>query len=75
MLPEWQVFSDSKTVCLFNALERWGSSLLNKSQTRELPLPTHLRVAGARLAQLGEDRSAKQKDTNLNLGSVNNQCL
>ena len=48
---------------------------LTKSQTRELPRPTHLRVAGARLAQLGENRSAKQKDTNLNLGSANNQCL
>ena len=46
---------------------------LTKSETRELPRPTHLRVTAARLAQLGEDRSAKQEDTNLNLGGANNQ--
>ena len=46
---------------------------LKKSETRELPRPTHLRVTAARLAQLGEDRSAKQEDTNLNLGGANNQ--
>ena len=48
---------------------------LAKSETRELPRPTHLQVTAARLAQLGEDRSAKQEDTNLNLGRANNQGL
>lgn len=48
---------------------------LTKNETREIPRPTYLRVAGARLAQLGEDRSAKQGQTNLNLGHANNQGL
>ena len=46
---------------------------LTKSETRELPRPTHLRVTAAWLAQFGEDRPAKQEDTNLNLGRANNQ--
>ena len=46
---------------------------LTKSETRELPRPTHLRVTGARLAQLGEQWPVKQEDTNLNLGRANNQ--
>ena len=46
---------------------------LTKSETRELPRPTHLRVTAAPLAQLEEDWPAKQEDTNLNLGCVNNQ--
>lgn len=45
---------------------------LTKSETRELPRPTHLRVTTARFAQLGEDRPAKQEDTNLNVGGINN---
>lgn len=45
---------------------------LTKSETRELPRPTHLRVTTTRLAQLGEDRPAKQEDTNLNVGGINN---
>ena len=48
---------------------------LTKSETRELPRPIHLRVTTTRLAQLGEDRSAKQGETNLNLGHANNQSL
>ena len=48
---------------------------LTKSETRELPRLTHLRVTAARLAQLGEDQSAKQEDTNLTLGRANNQGL
>ena len=48
---------------------------LAKSETREIPRPIHLRVTTTRLAQLGEDRSAKQGETNLNLGHANNQGL
>ena len=48
---------------------------LPKSETGELPHPTHLRVTATRSAQLGEDPSAKQEDTNLNIGCASNQGL
>lgn len=51
---------------------------LTKTETGELPRLIHLRVTAARLAKLGDNRCAKQEDTNLKarpcqrLGSLKN---